>query len=63
MSDYGDILRARIAAKQRQLQRMQSSPPLVPIGGSVDAASMVEREIRRQLTVLERLLAESRVDR
>jgi hypothetical protein len=52
---YVDDLRARIADKRRQLEELESVN-LVPIGGSIDAASLVKQELRRQIAVDQQLL-------
>lgn len=57
MSSYSDKLRARIAEKRRQLKEIESAN-LFPIGGSVNPASMATRELRRQIAVDAKLLAE-----
>lgn len=55
MSNYYDELRARIADLWREIHTIESAN-LFPIGGSVDAACMVTRELHRQIDVYEEIL-------
>jgi len=57
MSSYSEQLCARIAEKQRRLARIGSANSF-PIGGSVNAAAVAMEELRRQIAVYEKLLAE-----
>jgi hypothetical protein len=57
MSSYSEQLRARIAEKRRQLEEIKSAN-LFPISGSVNAAAVAMQELRRQISVDEKLLAQ-----
>jgi len=57
MSNYCELLRARIAEKQCRLERIETAN-LFPIHGSLNAAALVVRELRRQIAVDQRLLAD-----
>ncbi len=57
MSSYDEQLRARLAKKGRRIEEIESRN-LFPVHGSVNTAALAVQELRRQIAVDERLLAE-----